>query len=275
VIDEAIVGDEEDGHRSVHATGAHQAPPVVRWRTTTVIVVTGARSLSIGEDRLRVLPWRGDPRLAYLVARRGRPTEGMLLHCLAELSGRYTGVLTAALPPEEHGPYLRTGFTVHERLHLLRRAVEPLPEAPAAAGSLARGRRRDRPAVLAIDAAAFPHFWRLDAVGLDDALSATPSVRFRLAAGGTGPAGYAVTGRAGTRGYLQRLAVHPDRQGQGLGAALVVDGLRWLRRWGAREVLVNTQEDNRSALSLYQRLGFEREPDGLAVLRRDLDIPVG
>ncbi|MDQ2649858.1 MAG: GNAT family N-acetyltransferase [Actinomycetota bacterium] len=235
--------------------------------------MTGARSLSISEDRIRVLPWRGDPHLAYLVARRGRPTEGMLLSCLADLRGRYAGVLTAALPPEEQGPYLRTGFAVHERLHLLRRPVEPLPDVGPTAGHLARGRRRDRPKVLAIDAAAFPDFWRLDAVGLEDALAATPSVRFRVATtDGAGPAGYAVTGRAGSRGYLQRLAVHPDQQGQGIGSALVVDGMRWLRRWGAREVLVNTQEDNAGALSLYERLGFEREPDGLAVLRRELEV---
>ena len=79
--------------------------------------------------------------------------------------------------------------------------------------------------------------------------------------------GYAVTGRAGPRGYLQRLAVHPDHQRAGLGGALVVDGLRWLRRWGAKEVLVNTQEGNEPAVRLYEALGFELRPEGLAVLR--------
>ena len=60
------------------------------------------------------------------------------------------------------------------------------------------------------------------------------------------------------------------RRGRGLGAALVVDGLRWLRRWGAKEVLVNTQEGNDAAVRLYERLGFRLQPDGLAVLRRAL-----
>jgi ribosomal protein S18 acetylase RimI-like enzyme len=235
-----------------------------------VTAVTGARSLSIGDDHLRVLPWRGDHRIAYVVARRGRPTDDQVRRCLAGLAERFDAVLTAALPPEDQGPYLRTGFTVHERLHLLKRPVEPVP-ATVGEHHLVRGRRRDRDAVLAIDGAAFPAFWRLDAVGLDDALSATPSVRYRVAVDeARRPVGYAVTGRAGARGYLQRLAVQPTHQGTGIGGALVADGLRWLRRWSAREVLVNTQEDNVTALRLYERLGFAREPEGLAVLRREL-----
>ena len=47
----------------------------------------------------------------------------------------------------------------------------------------------------------------------------------------------------------------------------MVDGLRWLRRWGAKEVLVNTQEGNEPAVQLYEALGFELRPEGLAVLR--------
>ncbi len=83
-------------------------------------------------------------------------------------------------------------------------------------------------------------------------------------------AGYGLVGRAGQRGYVQRLAVHPDAQGRGLGRALVVDGLWWLRRWRVREALVNTQEGNSRAVTLYERLGFRHRPGGLAVLQADL-----
>lgn len=234
-------------------------------------VVTGARASTLGDDRLRVLPWRGDPTIAYLVARRGRPTTGVIEHCLVELRAGYRAVLTAALPVEEHGPYVAAGFAVHERLHLLRRPVDPVPPPRSDGPALARGRRRDRADVLAVDGRAFPPFWRLDDAGLDDALTATPSVRFRVARDDDGTViGYAVTGRAGGRGYLQRLAVDPGRQRRGTATALVGDGLRWLRRWGTRELLVNTQEDNAGALALYEGLGFTRDASGLAVLHRSL-----
>ena len=86
-----------------------------------------------------------------------------------------------------------------------------------------------------------------------------------------GLAGYAVAGRSLERGYLQRLAVDPAHQGHGLGTALVLDALWWLRRRGATSTLVNTQEANDAALALYERLGFRRQAEGLAVLHRPLE----
>lgn len=235
------------------------------------------RSLAIGDDRLQVAPWRGDPTTAYLVARRGRPSPFALARCLEQLAGGgYRAALTAALAPGDQEPWLANGFVVHERLHLLSRPVEPTLEGLPHGIELRRGRRRDRRTVLAIDAAAFPAFWRLDDAGLDDALGATPGARFRIAdrgSGAGGAVGYAVTGRAGPRGYLQRLAVSPTVQRAGVGTALVADGLRWLRRWGAREVLVNTQEGNHAAVALYEHLGFRRHDEGLAVLQRPLGGP--
>ena len=83
-------------------------------------------------------------------------------------------------------------------------------------------------------------------------------------------AAYCITGRAGSEGYLQRLAVSTRCQGQGLGTLLVSDALAWLRRGGARTALVNTPPDNERALDLYQRCGFRTQPQPLAVLHRDL-----
>lgn len=224
---------------------------------------------------LRTSPWRGDHQTAQLVATRGRPSPGAIRRCIEHLAE--DGVLvavTAALAPLEQEPYLAVGFEVHERLHLLSRDVTELPRLSGTI-PMRRGRRSDHPEILAIDGRAFLPFWHLDESGLDDALSATPASRLRVAldpADESSVIGYAVTGRAGSRGYLQRLAVDPARQRQGIATALVADALRWLRRWGAREVLVNTQEQNDSALALYRSLGFTREAEGLAVLRRDLVV---
>lgn len=229
--------------------------------------MTGHRLLPGSEPRLRVVPWRGDGRIAHITPGRGRATLAAVHRTVEGLAeAGYGSVLTGALGAPDQAPFLQAGFEVHERLHLLVRHLDDLPRVRPA--RLRRARQADRPAVLEVDGAAFPSFWRLDAGGLEDALAATPSARFRVATtAGDDVVGYAVTGRAGPRGYLQRLAVHPDHQRAGFGAALVVDGLRWLRRWGAKEALVNTQEGNDAAVRLYEALSFRRRPDGLAVLR--------
>jgi ribosomal protein S18 acetylase RimI-like enzyme len=124
--------------------------------------------------------------------------------------------------------------------------------------------------VLELDHRCFDGFWRLDADGLTNAIEATPSSRFRVVDGGDGLLAYAVTGRAGHHGYLQRLAVDPDVRREGYGRSIVLDGLRWLRRHGATQALVNTQCDNEPALALYEACGFRELPTGLCVMGRSL-----
>ena len=229
-----------------------------------------------GHERLRVGTWRGDPRTAYVapVSATPPPTPAMVLHACAVLAERgYADVVTGALSIYEQRGFLEAGFSVQEELHLLGAELRDLPPLPGVA--LRRGGRRFRAGALAVDAAAFDAFWRLDEAGLDDALKATPSTRFRVATDAGAVVGYSVCGRAGARGYVQRLAVDPGQQGRGLGRALLIDGLRWLQRRGAKSAVVNTQVGNERALQLYTALGFRLEPSGLAVLARRLETTSG
>lgn len=222
--------------------------------------------------RLQVTAWRGDDAVAVLSPMPERPQPGVdhIRAEVAALEARGTRrILTGALHQGELAPFLAAGFVEHERLHLLRHDLRQLPP-PVADVRLRRQWRRDQADVLAIDARAFDSFWALDRRGLEDAVRATPTSRFRLAVGPEGTTGYAITGRAVDRGYLQRLAVDPDRHRQGIGRALVADSLRWLARGGAQVAVVNTQEHNHGALELYLATGFVPEPQGLTVLTYDL-----
>ena len=221
-----------------------------------------------GADRLRVGPWRGDAQIAYIapLADGAPATVDAVRRCCEVLSGRgFREVITAALGPAESRGFIEAGFHVRERLHLLAHELHDLPVATPS--PLRRGRRGDRAAALSVDARSFDAFWRLDDGGFDEAIAATPSSRFRIAFEGQTVIGYAVSGRAGPRGFLQRLAVDPDHQRRGLGSSLAADGLRWMKRRGVDRAMVNTQEQNDGALALYERLGFRLQPGGLAVLQ--------
>jgi GNAT superfamily N-acetyltransferase len=241
------------------------------------VTAAPADVISWGRERARTGRWRGESNVAYLtpLPNAPLPSADFVKRCLGALADRgYERVVTAALSPLEQTGFLAAGFDVEQRLHLLEIELTPsLPRTPAGL-RLRRVPRRRRAEVLAVDHAAFSPFWRLDEAGLADSLRATPAVRFRMAVSSGHPggrvAGYAVCGRSGSRGFVQRLAVDPAFQGGGTGRRLLLDGLHWLASHGATTASVNTQEGNEAALSLYISTGFREEPVGLSVLSAGL-----
>jgi len=228
-----------------------------------------------GPERARTGPWRGDLQVAFLapVPDAPVPSPDFIRRCLGILARRgVTRVVTAALSPREQRGFLAAGFSVEEELYLLSFDLVgvDLPPAPRDV-PMVKARRGMRAAALEVDRAAFSPFWQFDERGLKEARRATPHSRFQVALDPAGRvAGYAICGRSGPRGFVQRLAVRPAEQRHGMGSALLLDGLHWMRGRGVQRAVVNTQLDNHAALSLYQRLGFRREPTGLSVLSAGL-----
>jgi ribosomal protein S18 acetylase RimI-like enzyme len=226
-----------------------------------------------------VAPWQGDPYVALVgPLRTGRPPTVPEIHqCLNALTKRGVNrAVTPALSPLEAEAFFQAGFGLFERLYLLSCSVADAtnltPSGPVGGQSpvkLVAGRPWHDRAVLDVDGRAFRGFWKFDRLSLGEAKTATPSKRYRVAKIDGRIVGYAVTGRAGRRGYLQRLAVDPEVQGRGIGKELVADSFRWLDRRGVDLSLVNTQESNATALGLYEHIGYRRQPEGLLVLRWD------
>lgn len=231
------------------------------------------KSLRIGPARFRVGTWQGQAEVAYVAPLSGAatltpPVLAAMRDSLVERGFR--AVVTAALAPAERDRLVGDGYRVRSELIVLSRPLTATLPAPAHSRRLIRrGRSRDLGTVLRVDAAAFAPDWRLGADGFHEARTATPFSRWRVSKGPE-VEGYSIAGRAGSQGYLQRLAVLPAQQGRGLGTALVFDALRWLMKGGARSALVNTQPENEQALAFYRRCGFVAESEPLTVLHRDL-----
>jgi ribosomal-protein-alanine N-acetyltransferase len=243
----------------------------------TVAVMVGAESRDRHQHHLlrwrggwaRLGPWRGDTRVASFAIGAQRPPDLSLVERGVRLLAAegYETVLTNALSPLDALPFVDAGFVVRERLHLLGHDMEDLP---IPSRTTRRAHRSDRAAVLEVDREAFDGFWHLDETGLDDAIRATPSARFRVGTHESRVLAYAISGRAAAHGYLQRVAVHPDARRLGFGKSVVADALHWLARHGAKRTLVNTQAGNDGAIDLYRSCGFTQLPFGLCVMGRSL-----
>ena len=225
----------------------------------------------------RVKCWPTHPRTAQLVMyQQSRlPTSADLARWCAELHARgFEAVRTSALGPSASVRVAAAGFHVVQELALLQHddpASVPAPRRRPGPVTLGRLLVKEDESAAGVDLAAFGDAWALDAAALGDVRRATPRHRGRAARDAEGRlVGFAITGRDSRLGFLQRLAVHPSAQRQGVALELVRDSLRWSGRWRCGQVLVNTPTHNEPALALYERVGFHRLPEGLRVHERAL-----
>jgi GNAT superfamily N-acetyltransferase len=62
--------------------------------------------------------------------------------------------------------------------------------------------------------------------------------------------------RSGSEGWMGPLAVRPDRQGEGLGSAMVQAGIEWLRSHGASTIGLETMPRTVDNIGFYSRIGL-------------------
>lgn len=239
-----------------------------------------ARLFDDGIVCARVRKWPSRPDIAHLVLtdHTVAPSRASLDEWTHSLTTEgYGWVRTGALSPSAAAPFEDAGFHVIQQLALLRLKT-PLP--PVATHRSTQPHHEMRPlrsqrafdVAARLDHLAFDSGWELDVDGIEEACRATPVHRIRLAVTATDePAGYMVTGRNGSAGFIQRLAVDPAYEGQGVATSLLQDGLGWLAKRRVTDILVNTHLDNQRALSLYRRIGFEQLPENLRVMELSLN----
>lgn len=171
-------------------------------------------------------------------------------------------------------PFRQAGFAVTDELVVLERAATN-GDAAFDVTTQRTIRGRDLDAVHALDDAAFAGEWRWDRWELVEAMQATSRNRSRaLLDRHQRPIGYYIAGYQSGVGYLQRLAVHPDQQHNGVGRQLVREVVAWSAARHAHRISVNTHPTNVVALRLYESEGFVRQNEPMTIVggRCDLDV---
>jgi len=158
------------------------------------------------------------------------------------------------------GPYLSAcGFRPLVEVVTLAKAGHGAPSAAAVGVTLRAARSADLEPIVAIDRAAFkPYWWRSKATLGRRAARAS---EFTVAERGGRVVGYTEWELHLPVAHLNRIAVHPDEQGQGLGRLLLNDVVHAAWRSGVEELSLNTQRHNRRARRLYDTFGFRATGD--------------
>lgn len=196
--------------------------------------------------------------------------------------GRETGartIRTGAMFPNAAPPFVEAGFTVIDTLRLLELDLSAATRATISgraartAMRTTRVRRSQLSDAADVDRRSFVPPWSNDTAALEDILDATPQHRARgIRLDGTLVA-FAISGRAGSAGYVQRLAVDPSVRRRGMANVLLTDALTWMRRRRVTTVLVNTATDNVAATELYRAAGFIDRNEPLTIFERSLLKP--
>jgi ribosomal protein S18 acetylase RimI-like enzyme len=154
------------------------------------------------------------------------------------------------------------GFHYEEDIVTLRRVVQPLVDVPLDV-EVRISQPQDLTQIAEIDMLAFTPPWQLSLFELRqaDRVAAISTVAVQ----GAQVVGYQLTTLHLESAHLARLAVHPEAQSHGVGAALMHDLLTRVTRRGIRAMTVNTQLSNERSQHLYQRFGFERNGYDLPV----------
>lgn len=218
-----------------------------------------------GWARAEARPWNSSVEDAILRIIRGG--SGFIGACVDKLDlAGAPAVLSTPLSRSARKPWEAAGFVGYIDLALMRLSLDqPLP---APHHLVSRLDKPDLDAMLAIDQTAFSEFWRFDSLSLVESTQATPkSSVFAIRDGDLGIAAFAVVGYGHAISYLQRVAVDPRWQGQGMGRSLVRASARSARRHGSKAILLNTQFENTPAIALYETEGFVQLPETLAVLK--------
>jgi ribosomal protein S18 acetylase RimI-like enzyme len=82
---------------------------------------------------------------------------------------------------------------------------------------------------------------------------------FLVAEDGAEVVGTVMAGYEGHRGWINYLAVSPDRRGAGIGRILMAEAERLLRERGCPKISLLVREGNDAALGFYAALGFSRD----------------
>lgn len=209
-----------------------------------------------------VAPWRHRDEIAHVSELSAVRHPSLLLDEIVERADEFGAALVVALELDETRQpafYARSGFECIEHVITYEYPVRGDELAPPdlqvrPADPL---RREDLDNLLDIDHRTFPWLWWNNEREFQS-FSDSPGTEAYLCYRDGQPVSYVTLTAFLGWGHLDRIAVLPDRQGEGLGLLSLRFAVARLAQLGARRVGLSTQATNQRSRRLYERFGYLR-----------------
>ena len=159
-------------------------------------------------------------------------------------------------------------FTLHRLLYSYDKYDYNVPSTGNPDVKVRPVEKHDFPALLAIEDVCFEDFWRYDTLSFEDIAATHPY--FVVAELDGKVVGYQFNALEDDYGYLVRIAVHPSVSRQGIGVRLMSAAIEFFQQAHSLRIMLNSQDDNVRAHSLYEWFGFVRIMQMGFVLRKTL-----
>lgn len=210
-------------------------------------------------------PWRHRPEIGQLVDLSAIRHSEALIEAVAERCHAAGDAMIVSIELDEvRRPvfYERLGFDLLEEIVSYEwsgRASPPLAASSLRFEPVDLGDDRARKMLLDLDHASFPWMW-WNSEQEFEIYGVTPGVEVYVGSYERRPAAYLGLTLFPGWGHLDRIAVHPGFQGEGMGQAALAFAVGRMLRRGARRIGLSTQRNNDRSRRLYERFGFRRAP---------------
>jgi len=258
--------DAADGFHAISEAAMLRLRPDASSGTWVHLLAHNAEGTLVGYAALDERAERRTAEFAAHPEHRGRGVGGAMLAALLERAGGPLWLWAHGVHPAALRLAQRAGLVSRRALYQLRRSLaDPIPARPVPEGVTLRTflPGADEAAVVRVNKRAFA--WHPEQSRLD-----TRELALLETQPWFDPRGFLLAIDPDDRllgfhwtkmhpdglGEVYVLAVDPDAQGSGLGGALTVAGLAYLRERGAPEAMLYVDADNAAALATYRKLGF-------------------
>ena len=122
-------------------------------------------------------------------------------------------------------------------------------------------KRDDEQQVIGLWKLAFPDepMWNESTSLIERKLTVQPELFFVAVEGGQ-VVGTTIAGFDGVRGWVHKVATHPDHLRKGIGKMLMRAAEAGLKELGCTKLNIQVRQGNDGAVALYQSLGYDIEP---------------